>query len=198
MSLIEGRSAFSSFHDLGGVESRRHWPWKIPTPLVDKILLCASLPEETIIVEFSRWGETCEFDRHAVSQATETGRALMNLIVLHRRTLMLEREPQAAFRSLDDIDECLAATTGLSRRERQVCALLLRGVGGPTIGSELDLKPESVKSYRKRAYLRLGVSGERELALKFLSLRATWRGRHADLESPADQFQMPFLVSGRQ
>jgi DNA-binding CsgD family transcriptional regulator len=197
MSLLDVRTAYARFHDRGGIESKRYWPWHLPTPLVDKLLLCQRTDTGTYVLEFSRWGEICEYDTQTVERATEIGRLLMNLSAMHRRLLILQLDPIGAFRSSDDIERCLAHTTALTRRERQVCALHLLGASGATIGAELGIEAESVKSYRKRAYLRLGVSSERELLLKFLSLRTAWQGRSVDLEAPLDPWRMPFLVAGQ-
>ncbi|HRH85263.1 MAG TPA: LuxR C-terminal-related transcriptional regulator [Rubrivivax sp.] len=196
MSSISAHLTDAHFHDHRGIESRRHWPWQIPTPLVDKILLCRSTAEGDFILEFSRWGDCAEFDRPAIQRAVETGRLLITLATLHRRMLVSQRDPATAFGSSSEIEQCLARTTSLTARERQVCALQLIGANGSAIGAELGIEAESVKSYRKRAYLRLGVSSERELLLKFLSLRAAWKGRSHDLGTPSDPWRMPFLLEG--
>ncbi len=47
--LASARSP-SHFHDVGGWASRRHWPWDIPTPLIDKLVLCECTVEGHLIV----------------------------------------------------------------------------------------------------------------------------------------------------
>jgi len=194
MSLLDARTADAHFHDRGGIESKRHWPWRIPTPLVDKVLLLRRAGGDAVVLEFSRWGDCGEFGAQQVDQAVEAGSLLMDLSIVHRRLLASRRDPLSAFQSCGEIERCLAHTTALTLRERQVCALQLLGANGSKIGAELGIAAESVKSYRKRAYLRLGVSCERELVLRFLSLRAAWQGRGTELDVPLDPWRMPFLL----
>jgi DNA-binding CsgD family transcriptional regulator len=197
MSLLDHRTLFTAFHDRGGVESRRHWPWQIPTPLVDKILLCQHGPQGTLVLEFSRWGDTCDFDVPAAGEAAHTGRLLMSLVAVHHRLLLARQDPLGAFSSSKNIEHCLAGTTALAPRERQVCSLQILGASVATTASELGIEAESVKSYRKRAYLRLGVSCERELMLKYLSLRTQWRDDRHGLIPSCDPWLLPFLSATR-
>jgi DNA-binding CsgD family transcriptional regulator len=193
MSPLDHQTLFTAFHDRGGVESKRHWPWQIPTPLVDKILLCQHHTQGTFVLEFSRWGDCCDFDVQGAGQAVHVGRLLMSLVAVHHRLLLARQDPLGAFRSSENVQRCLAKTTTLAPRERQVCSLQILGASVAAIASELGIEAESVKSYRKRAYLRLGVSCERELMLKYLSLRTQWRDDCNGLMSSHDPWLLPFL-----
>lgn len=51
----------------------------------------------------------------------------------------------------------------LSERERQVCALIALGVTSEGIGLRLAIGLNTVLTYRKRAYARLGISSQNEL-----------------------------------
>ncbi len=192
LSRLDAQGA-SRFHDPEGRESRRHWPWQIPTPLVDKLVLCQQQGACTLILEFSRWGDCAGFDAAALARSEQAAAELMSLAAAHQRLLLAQLAPMAAFGSAEAVERCLAQTTPLTPRERQVCALHLLGAAGSAIATALGIEAESVKSYRKRAYLRLGVSNERELLLRFLALRAGWRGRCIDLDAAPDPWQMPFL-----
>lgn len=194
MSQIENGSR-THLHDRRGVASKRYWPWQIPTPLVDKVVLCERVAQEFFVLEFSRWGECAEFDAQAIDGAVETGRTLMALTVMHRRMLTLRTNPIGALRSSSEIEHCLAAMSPLTHRERQVCVRQLLGVKMGAIAEELGIGQESAKSYRKRAYLRLKVASERELILKYLCLRAAWRGHPVDSDAPLDPWHMPFLLA---
>lgn len=57
----------------------------------------------------------------------------------------------------------LAAAYGLSPREAQVVALLLRGRSGPYISEELGLSKSTVKTHIRHLYAKLGVSSKQEL-----------------------------------
>jgi DNA-binding CsgD family transcriptional regulator len=51
----------------------------------------------------------------------------------------------------------------LSPRERDVLCGILSGRTTPEIAAQLGVQPSSVISYQKRAYRRLGISGQRQL-----------------------------------
>ncbi|MCA0420857.1 MAG: helix-turn-helix transcriptional regulator [Proteobacteria bacterium] len=52
---------------------------------------------------------------------------------------------------------------GLSKRERDVCALVAAGLTSEGIALELGVGINTVLTYRKRAYARLGISSQNEL-----------------------------------
>jgi len=64
--------------------------------------------------------------------------------------------------------DCLAA---LPRREREVCERLLRGWTHEGVGADLGLRTTTVKTYRDRAFERLGIHHRSELFA--LALRST-------------------------
>lgn len=71
--------------------------------------------------------------------------------------------------NLSEIERGLQqATPRLSNREAQVCARLICGRQMPAIAGELGVGAETVETYRKRAYERLGVSSKQELLLRYL------------------------------
>lgn len=55
------------------------------------------------------------------------------------------------------------AAPGLSKRERDVCALVAAGLTSEGIALELGVGINTVLTYRKRAYARLGISSQNEL-----------------------------------
>jgi DNA-binding CsgD family transcriptional regulator len=62
-------------------------------------------------------------------------------------------------RSVDD----LAATAGLTSRERQVCDLLAHGRNASHIQQELTISYNTAKTHVKRVYAKLGVHSQQEL-----------------------------------
>lgn len=57
----------------------------------------------------------------------------------------------------DDPSETSPLQT-LSQRERQIIAMVARGMSSATIAQELDLSPKTVDTYRSRLMAKLGVS----------------------------------------
>lgn len=70
----------------------------------------------------------------------------------------------------DDQEDQLArpdprvARTQLTRRERQIAALIADGLKNHSIARKLSLSPATVASYVQRIQARLGLSGRREIA----------------------------------
>lgn len=60
---------------------------------------------------------------------------------------------------------------GLPRREREVCERLLRGLTYDGIGADLGLSANTVKTYRDRAFERLGIHHRSELYALMLEFR---------------------------
>ena len=56
----------------------------------------------------------------------------------------------------------------LTRRQRQVIQLVLRGHSSESIGSHLEISMTTVKTHRKHAYEKLGISTQAELLSSFL------------------------------
>ena len=83
--------------------------------------------------------------------------------------------PAQALRSLDVVESCLTAMTDLPRREMEVCARVLLCQTALGISLSLEISEESVKTYRARAYRRLGIGGVRELWMWYLNLWYLWQ-----------------------
>ena len=73
---------------------------------------------------------------------------------------------EAASISVDDLTSTLRERPKgdlLSPREAAVCSRLLLGYSNEAIALNLDLSFHSVRTYRRRAYLKLGVTSQNEL-----------------------------------
>lgn len=70
---------------------------------------------------------------------------------------------------------------GLSRRESEVAARVLTGMTSDGIAADLGVGLQSVLTYRKRAYAKLGVSGQRELFSLLLGLDRRSGSKDRDL-----------------
>ena len=82
-----------------------------------------------------------------------------------------------------EIESCLVVTSVLPRREVEVTARILYGPSSIGIALDLGVSEETVKTYRKRAYHRLGIGSERELLTWYLARWSHWRGHRYDPKS---------------
>jgi DNA-binding CsgD family transcriptional regulator len=110
-----------------------------------------------------------------VRRLVATAPLLLSLVSKHAEIMTAKQSATHALASLDDIARCIARSSELSRREGEVCARFLYGLSSIGIALDLGIGEESVKTYRKRAYLRLGIGSPRELLTWYLE---QW-GKHA-------------------
>lgn len=94
--------------------------------------------------------------------------------VLAKHADLVGRGPESmasVISSLPTIETRLEAGSSLTRREIQVCARILYGLTTTGIGLDLGISNETVKTFRKLAYRRLGIGSERELLQWYLALQ---------------------------
>ena len=102
--------------------------------------------------------------------ATMAG-TLISLIAKHAQVNERMRNPFLGLKSLEQIEETISlADVRLPRRELEVCSQILYGISIAGIASTLGIAEESVVTYRKRAFQRLGIGSRHELLLWYLSL----------------------------
>ncbi|AEG51614.1 regulatory protein LuxR [Sphingobium chlorophenolicum L-1] len=102
----------------------------------------------------------------------EMGGLLLAIVGKHVNAADQRRRLLSALTSLSEIEQCVAmAPERFPPRETQVCARILYGVSTLGIALELGVGEETVQTYRKRLYNRLGISSQRELLLWYV---ATW------------------------
>jgi len=143
--------------------------------LVDRLLVCDQRAEGLFSMSLLRWYPSPAFSAAELACVTKEAPLLMSLVGKHAALTTLQQDPSNALASVEMAERCFADMTAMPLRERQVCARVVFGMGTPAICSELAVGAETVKSYRRRAYNRLGVNDERELLLDYFRLWARWR-----------------------
>jgi DNA-binding CsgD family transcriptional regulator len=110
------------------------------------------------VIMFARHGEEPPF------------RARDNGIVCSLRTSLglVEAALQASLRPYAaNYTNLLRSRLGLSRREAEVAALIVRGLQEKEIASRLGTSPNTVHTQTRRIYEKTGVSGRMELVVRF-------------------------------
>lgn len=99
-----------------------------------------------------------------IEQLTELAPLLAALALKHARLcgrlssfMTRDEQIQTLIERLEYIE------SGLTPREKEVCARMLLGMSSEGIALDLAIKPHSVQTYRKRAYARLNISSQNEL-----------------------------------
>lgn len=140
------------------------------TNIHERVLLWGGAPGMTIGLSILKSKARGEFSREEITRLGGLANMLVALTTKHAGLVRQRSELTLALTSLPDIEQCIAsAPEELPRREAQVCALILYGVSSTGIALELGIGEETVMTYRKRAYQRLGIGSQRELLLWYIA-----------------------------
>ncbi len=112
------------------------------------------------------------FNDEEVGAMMDACELVLPMLARHIGLRRQQEQVIAALSSLPAIEATLAAARQLPMppRERQVAARLLYGLSASAIASDLGISKETVLSYRKRIYHRLGIGCHRELLFWYLRL----------------------------
>lgn len=148
------------------------------TGIGDRVLLCGGGADYSIGLSILRPEARGAF---AAAEIDHLGRHCDTLLAIVNKHLGLRARRSELGAALNSIDQILSyvemAPAGLPRREAEVCARLIGGVSALGIALELGISEETVTTYRKRSYQRLGIASQRELLVWYLSLWANGRPR---------------------
>lgn len=148
----------------------------------DRLLLCAQGERGTIGLSVLRGTQQSLFGSDAMDRLHASAAFLVALLTKHAQVCRMPVDASQALASPQGIEHCIAATSTLPRRETQVCARIVYGMSSAGIALDLGVSEETVKTYRKRAYQRLGIGSERELLGWYL---ARWSGLGTGATAPA-------------
>ncbi len=109
------------------------------------------------------------FSDDDVSRLQEVSSTLLAVLEKHHDFCEARQNASNALASLGDIEQCILASHLVPRREAEVCARTIYGLSARGIALSLGIGEESVKTYRRRTYERLGVGSPRELLIWYLA-----------------------------
>jgi len=127
--------------------------------LHDRFSLLAARHGETLRLNFYRACPAGGFGEAEIDHILLNADLLMALVAKHD-TLAPMREGDAAASFRRRLDRLARP---MPRREREICALIAAGMSSEGIALDLGLSVNTVLTYRKRAYARLGISSQNEL-----------------------------------
>lgn len=149
----------------------------------DRVVLRGRYGADAFGLSILRFERQPSFSEEEFDRLRASADVLIALLGKHAQFSSRPRGVSSAFASVADIESRIACPDVLPRRETQVCARILAGLSSTGIAQDLTVSEETVKTYRKRAYLRLGIGSERELLTWYLALwgqRQTGAVGHAD------------------
>ena len=142
----------------------------------DRVLLCARSATGLIGLSLLRASSSGTYSTDDIVHVQDSCPLLMAIIDKHVDLTAQKPNFSEALTSLKQIETCLASSpVALSQRESEVCARVLYGISSLGIGLDLGIGEETVMTYRKRAYQRLGIGSQRELVVWYLDL---WGALH--------------------
>jgi len=135
--------------------------------LAGKIMLLARRRQMTLYLNFYRGTRQAHFDAGDLHRLHGASSMLLALLDRH-----LALKANAEFNS-DNLmrriatDRCAA----LSEREHHICALILDGFSMRVASAHLDVSENSAVSYRRRAFLKLGIETQKDLFALAMGVR---------------------------
>ncbi|HSH57547.1 MAG TPA: LuxR C-terminal-related transcriptional regulator [Halomonas sp.] len=123
--------------------------------LADKVSIMIPDPDTLYYLNLYRDLTRGPFSRQELEGLQSLTPLIASLIRRHYR--------QARPAALPTRHEDAEALQALSKRERELCLLLLHGHTLKTIAAELDIALSTAETYRKRAYAKLGVHSKAAL-----------------------------------
>ncbi len=143
----------------------------------DRLLLCGTANGTAINVSIVRSSLHGKFSGAEISHLLHMAETLLAVVRKHAGLITRQSDIATALSNPEIIADCMfQAPEGLSKREIEVCARILFGISSLGISLDLNIGEETVKTYRKRAYERLGIATQRELLMWYLRL---WGQRSA-------------------
>jgi LuxR family transcriptional regulator, activator of tox operons len=136
------------------------WDCYSSVDLVDRLSIIRRSNDETIRLNLYRSGRRGRFAAGEVDSVLENATLMFALIAKHdaqRHALSETGKLEIARRRLAH------AAPELSARERDVCLGIMQGQSSEAIALGLGISINTVLTYRKRAYARLGISSHNEL-----------------------------------
>ena len=143
----------------------------------DRILLCGRSANAAFGLSVLRADPHSPFTDEAMEKLGQCADVLMAVLGKHADICQTRPNVAQALTELPGIETCIVATSSLPRREAEVCARILYGLSSVGISLDLSVSEETVKTYRKRAYQRLGIGSERELLTWYLARWSVWSGQ---------------------
>lgn len=146
--------------------------------LRDRIMVCGRAADDMIGVSMLRSVARGPFAGDQRAQVAWLAELAFPLVAKHWAAVNRDRHLSQVLTRLPEIERCIAlAPEALPPRETAVCARYLYGQSTGGIAADLAIGAETVVTYRKRLYDRLGIGSHRELLLWYLDLYGSLRSQ---------------------
>jgi DNA-binding NarL/FixJ family response regulator len=141
------------------------------TSIQERIMICGTRGDEVFGISALHSDQQGAFSERQIARLEALADTLISVLAKHAEIM---RRPAKAAVNLTSLPEIVAKISAapevFPRREAEVCARILYGLSTTGIALDIGIGEESVVTYRKRAFFRLGIATRRELLLWYLSL----------------------------
>lgn len=134
--------------------------------LQDRFTLIQPRGNEIYRINFYRSGRSGRFADHDIDRIANSADLLMSLLVKHDS---LSRGTESAAEPELFVNRLRLLEPTMPLRETEVCAAIMLGMTSEAIALKLGISVNTVLTYRKRAYSRIGISCQNELLRLILS-----------------------------
>lgn len=141
---------------------------KLYTGIVDKLVVTGVRNATSYSISVMRAASQSQFSSNDINNLLLASGQLISILAKHCETR--ERRPNQALTSLAEIETTVASAERLTPREMEVCARVLYGMCPAGIALDLNIGVETIKTYRNRAYQKIGINTQRELLMWYLSI----------------------------
>jgi DNA-binding CsgD family transcriptional regulator len=146
--------------------------WTIYPGVGDRMMVCGHRGDSIILLSLLREKERGGFSDEELIWVKATADLLVSLMSKHIDVMLRKATFSSALSSWTVIERVLMQNTRLARREAEICSRMLNGISAAGTAVDLGIAEESVKTYRKRAYQRLGIGSKQELLSMYLRFSA--------------------------
>jgi DNA-binding CsgD family transcriptional regulator len=171
LSSSQDRKILVKMLDHASLHGTEYWYNLFERPaLIDKMSVIISGPKLPLYVNLYRSrirGKFDSCDRDRLLKAQDTVAAILE----KHFELIDGQECSEQMLTKAFLSPSLAATAKLSLREAQICARIVLGATVEDIAEELNLSLNSVTTYRKRAFSKIGISTHKQLFAHVLARR---------------------------
>lgn len=144
----------------------------------DRLLICSRWGQDIVGLSVLRSSEAGAFSGADVEGVKSIAGTIFALVAKHISLTWEGPQVLVALTSLVEIQRCISeCARQMPRREAEVCSGIIFGMSTIGIALSLSISEETVTTYRKRAYARLGIATYRELVLWYLNLWSGWPNR---------------------
>jgi len=133
--------------------------------LQDRFTVLQRRSHETVCLNFYRAVRTGPFGGSEVDRIVNAADLLISLLMKQEISLSDQKQDAAAA----FVDRLRLIDPSLPPREAEVCGAIACGMTSEAIALTLGISINTVLTYRKRAYMRLGISSQNELLRLVLS-----------------------------